>query len=507
MSIVSFWFLVFICAGVILYYTLPKSWQWVGLLVMSILFYFMAAVPYTIVYVLVSVFVAYLATNFAFFARFQSGRGKKVVCILGILAIVVNTGLWFVLKGADIWGKLVPGFNNAPVLPVAALGMGYYTLQIIGYILDCFMGNALPQKNPLKLFLFVCFFPQLITGPISRYGQLQGLYEGHELSYKNIAFGAQRILWGFFKKLVLAERVGIAVNAVWDIQGQDAVCLWFAFLLYPIQMYADFSGCMDIAIGTAECFGIKLPENFNNPFFSRTIQEFWQRWHITLGTWAKDYVLYPLLKTEGMLRFSKAAKKRFGKRYGKFITSAVGMLVLWLVMGIWHGGMKYIVGVSMWYWFLLMLGELCSPGLKRLNKILKINEECFSWHLFQSIRTYMIYAVGAVFFRAVNINEAILFLRNTIGAFFKGKWNFDIIFELETIMGLSGRDWIIVLLSIVMLVLVGLLRQNADYARCWVEKQILPFRWGIWLGLFLFVVIYGKYGAEYNAVNFIYQAF
>ena len=172
----------------------------------------------------------------------------------------INVGLWFVFKGKGLW---MPFFGEAAVMPyLAALGMGYYTLQVIGYILDCYWGSIEPQKNPLKLLLFVCFFPQMITGPISRYSQLEALYEKHPLSYENITFGAQRILWGFFKKLVLAERVGAVVNAIWEMQTQEAVFLWIALLLYPIQMYADFSGCMDIVIGAAECFGIKLPENF-----------------------------------------------------------------------------------------------------------------------------------------------------------------------------------------------------------------------------------------------------
>ncbi len=508
MSIVSFGFLIFIVMGMIIYYVLPKSWQWVELLVLSILFYLMAAVPYTIIYLVISTAVAYLATNLVSNIKFQAQKRKKIVIGAGVAAIAVNVILWFALKGADIWGGLFFGQASSFVLALpAALGMGYYTLQIIGYILDCYMGNIVPQKNPLKLFLFVCFFPQLITGPISRYSQLEGLYERHELSYENITHGAQRILWGFLKKLVLAERVGIFVNAVWGTQDIGSIYLWMAFLLYPIQMYADFSGCMDIALGTAECFGIRLPENFNNPFFSRTIQEFWQRWHITLGTWAKDYVLYPLLKSKGMIGLNKFAKKKLGKKIGKFVTTSLGMFVLWTVMGVWHGGIKYIIGVSFWYWLLLMLGELCAPALKRLNRFFKINEESFSWHLFQSVRTYIIYAVGAVFFRAVDVKQALSFLKGIFGAILKHQIHLGVLFDPNITMGLNEQDWSIILISLVLLALVGIMREKAIYARYWVDRQILPFRWFIWLAMFLYVIIYGKYGAEYNAVNFIYQAF
>lgn len=506
MSITSFGFLLMICAGCVLYYILPKSWQWMELLALSLIFYCMSAVPYTFIYLLISTAAAYLCTNYADSGRAGTDRGRKACVWLGAGAVIINAGLWFVLKGAGLWSPLFPRMSAMPF--IAAMGMGYYTLQVIGYILDCCWKSVKPQKNPLKLLLFVCFFPQMITGPISRYSQLETLYEKHALSYENITFGAQRILWGFFKKLVLAERVGVIVDAIWNLRTQEAVFLWIAFLFYPIQLYSDFSGCMDIVLGTAECFGIKLPENFNNPFFSRTIQEFWQRWHITLGTWAKDYVLYPLLKSKGMVRFGKFTKKKFGKRYGKFTATALGMFVLWMVLGIWHGGVKHIVGVSLWYWALLMLGELCTPGLKQVNKFLKVNEDSFSWQLFQSIRTYLIYAVGIVFFRAEGVGSAMSFLKNMIAMTAGGNLHLENLFDKSLLqLGLSGTDWVLILISLLFLVTVAALREKNGYARVWVARQILPFRWLVWLGLLLMVVICGKYGDEYNSVNFIYQAF
>ena len=281
-----------------------------------------------------------------------------------------------------------------------------------------------------------------------------------------------------------------------------------AFLLYPIQMYSDFSGCMDIVIGTAEVFGVRLPENFNNPFFSRTIQEFWQRWHITLGTWAKDYVLYPLLKSRGMVRLGNRARKKLGKRYGKFAATSLGMLVLWMVLGIWHGGVNHIVGVSLWYWALLMLGELCAPGLKKLTAFLRVNEDSFSWHLFQSARTYLIYAVGIVFFRADSVGRGMAFLKDLIVGTFTGNLHLEKLFDRSLLqLGLGAADWGILLICVLLLVLAAVLRERDGYARRWVAKQILPFRWFVWLGILLAVVIWGKYGDEYNAVHFIYQIF
>lgn len=517
MSITSFGYLLMILLGVLLYYLLPKSWQWVELLIMSLLFYYWVAEPYTIVYLIISTAVAYIATNYASAKGNEISGEKKAATVLGILAVLINIGLWFVFKATDLWipvisqiGRRISVFGKVTELSfVSALGMGYYTLQVIGYILDCYWENIKPQKNPLKLFLFVCFFPQMTTGPISRYHQLESLYEKHFFSYDNLCFGAQRILWGFFKKLVLAERAGIIVNGIWnDLNSYVGFYRWIALLLFPVQMYADFSGCMDIVIGTAELFGIRLPENFNSPFFSRTVQEFWQRWHITLGTWAKDYVLYPVLKSKVMVKFSRMTKKHFGKKIGKFTATALGMFVLWMVMGIWHGAPKYIVGVSLWYWVLLMLGELCSPWAKKVSAFFKIPEESFSWHFFQSTRTYLIYAVGAAFFRAPSISAGAEFVLSLCQPVIKEMSNPWIFFDNSILnLGITHQDINIIIISIVMLLIIGLLREKYGYARIWISQQMLAFRWLVWIGLFVFVLICGKYGPGYAVEEFIYQGF
>ena len=352
MTITSFTYLLFLAAGVFIYYLIPKKWQWVELLGLSILFYCIVATPYTLIYILIATAAVYFAT------AFLEKDGRKAATA-GVIAVVINAVLWFALKGYALWAPLFQVMGITVKAPVAALGMGYYTLQAVGYILDCYWGNSKPLKNPLQLLLFLCFFPQMITGPISRFHELEDMYEGRGLSYQNLTYGAQRILWGFFKKLVLAERVGVLVTAIWgNLLQYNGFYSWIAFLAFPLQLYADFSGCIDIALGTAELFGIRLPENFNSPFFSRTTQEFWQRWHITLGTWTKDYILYPVLKCSAMQKLSRFLQKKWGKKNGKLAVTAVGMFCVWLFIGLWHGEMKYVVGESLWYWILLMLGEI-----------------------------------------------------------------------------------------------------------------------------------------------------
>ncbi len=502
MTITSFAYLLFLAAGVFIYYLLPRKWQWVELLGLSILFYCIVATPYTLIYILIATAAVYFATAFL-------EKGGRKAATAGVIAVVINAVLWFALKGYALWAPLFQVIGITVKAPVAALGMGYYTLQAVGYILDCYWGNSRPLKNPLQLLLFLCFFPQMITGPISRFCELEDMYEGRGLSYQNLTYGAQRILWGFFKKLVLAERVGVLVTAIWGDPWQyNGFYSWIAFVAFPLQLYADFSGCIDIALGTAELFGISLPENFNSPFFSRTTQEFWQRWHITLGTWTKDYILYPVLKCSAMQKLSRFLQKKWGKKNGKLAVTAVGMFCVWLFIGLWHGEMKYVVGESLWYWILLMLGEIFAKRCKKWKNTLGITEDSFSWHLFQSLRTFLIYAIGIVFFRADNLKEAFSFLGDVGGVLIGRHFNPWVLFDGSMeMLGISSADLWVIFWGVVLLFVVGALREKYGYAREWVSRQLLPFRWLVWCGLFLFVVLYGKYGAQYDSVNFIYQAF
>lgn len=519
MSITSFSYLAFILAGAVLYYIVPRRAQWVELLVLSIVFYVLAASPATILYLIGSTLVAYISTMYLASPAASTERGKRTGVALAAVAIIANIAVWFAVKGDSILVSLYAVAHKIlPVLPafdgfhiLAALGMGYYSLQVIGYILDCAWENIQPQRNILKLFLFVSFFPQLTTGPISRYSQLEHMYEPHSFSYRNLAFGAQRILWGFFKKLVIAERLGILVGNIYaQPETYTGWYLWIALLLYPFQIYTDFSSSMDIVLGTAEIFGIHMPENFNNPFFSRTSQEFWQRWHMTLGGWAKDYILYPVLKSSPMVRFGKFTRKKLGKKTGKIIATSAGMFFLWMAMGIWHGAMKYLIGLSLWYWLILTVGDLLKPTSARVISFLRIPTESFSWHLFQSVRTYVIYSFGAIFFRVARISDGFAFLGSLFtftgkNGSFHNPWIF---FDGSILtLGITYGELNLLIFGTALLFAVAVLREKYGYAREWVAKQALPFRWMIWLVFFALVLVYGKYGPGFNASEFIYGGF
>lgn len=517
MSITSFRFLIFVTVAVAIYYLIPKVWQWMALLMMSLVFYHYAARTRTIIFLLISTFTVYVCTMCMDRIKRDKKAPEKAVGVLAAAAVIVNITLWFIFKGYEFWSAAIVGIGNLHntrlsgllnIELVAALGMGYYTFQVIGYVLDCAWGIVQPQRNPLKLFLFVCFFPQLTTGPISQYSQLESLYEKHSISYQNITHGAQRILWGFFKKLVLAERVGIIVAGITgNLNVYNGFYAWIAILLYPIQMYADFSGCMDIVIGVAELFDIKLAENFRNPFFSRTVQEFWQRWHITLGAWAKNYVLYPLMKSRMMINFGKFTRNKFGKPLGKTIATSVSLLAPWFVIGIWHGGFRFIIGITLWNWTILTLGELLSPVFQKIIRTFHFRTDSFGWHFFQSARTYIIYAMGITFF-AEGVGKGMVLLKSAAKVVTGEMANPWIFFDGSILnLGIAWRDINLIIIAVILLIIVGILSEKYGYARNWMDKQSVLFRWSAWIILFVIVLVYGKYGPEYYAGDFIYQRF
>lgn len=514
MTVTSFYFIVLLFVGVLLYYIAPAKIQWMVLLIISIVFYINSAIPYTILYLIISTLIAYFSTIFIDKHR-ENQITKTNGTVVAIISVILNILIWFLFKGSSFWrlgsvliNKILPSFSILGELPfAAALGMGYYTAQVIGYILDVLWGNAEAQKNPVKLFLFVCFFPQLTVGPISRYEDIKVIYEHHKFSYNNICFGAQRIIWGLFKKLVISDRIALIVNGIWaNTDSFYGVWPWIAVLLYPLEIYTDFSGCMDVVLGTAELFDIHLAENFKNPFFSRNSQEFWQRWHITLGGWARDYVFYPFMKCKWMVNFGKKCKKKYGKRWGKFIPWSISMAVLWFVMGFWHGSVQHIFGVSLWFWSVLFISELFLPLTKRITGILNIKTDSFGWHFFQSFRTYIIYALGVVFFTSNG-------LRNAFGHY---SILFDSVkyFNLWTIfdgtilnLGIEWRDINLIFVGTIILAIADCLREKYEYARVWMKRQSFGFRWFVWIFLFLMVLIYGMYGPGYDASTFIYQGF
>lgn len=512
MAITSFKFFVFCGIAIGAYYIMPQKFRWFILLLFSLAFYFTNAPAYTMIYILISLGTVYLATYlFDRIGNTETAQGQRnrrilfwTACVINVLIITVLKYLNFCILNINAIGQL---FNSdfriyGPTL-VASLGISYYGFQLIGYLCDTYWGIVKPQKNILKLFLFTAYFPQMISGPISRYREVEeDLYAGKTASYEDLIFGLERVLWGLFKKLVVAGRLGTFVDVIYaSPHDYSAFYIWIAAFAFALQLYADFSGCMDIVLGISECFGIRLSENFDSPFFSQTIQEFWQKWHISLGAWFKVYVMYPFQNTDMMVSLERKLKNKLGKKKGKRYTSYVAMLLVWLGIGVWHGsGWKYILGEGIWFWLIIVLGKEMKPIFEKISVALKINQECFSWRLFRSLRTFVLFSVGLIFFRVSTLREAVRLISLSITE--------DKITAFTSIVGigLDAKGWFICVIGLSAMLVVDYLHTKGN-VRVMLANQNILFRWFILLLLLFAVILWGQYGPGYDASDFIYKGF
>ncbi len=511
MSITSLPFLLFFAATLGLYYIIPLRFRWFALFVFSLVFFHFSAADYTIFYAVGAVLAAALCAGRIAKAR-ESGKSGIARRWL-VLGLAVDLGILAALKYN---GFFVSNLNSAFKLAgssfrlskpdlLAPLGISFYTMSVAGYLLDVYWGICPAQPNLLKMALFAGYWPQLTSGPITRYGEVgEKLYKGHRFDSRQVAFGMQRMLWGIFKKLVISARLGVIVDTIYgDGITYGGFYIWVAAVSFVFQLYTDFSGCMDIILGASECYGILLPENFRTPFFSRSVQEFFQRWHITLGAWLKDYLLYPLLRSRAWKGMADWIRVHWGKKAAKLLPSLAGMLCVWLFMGLWHGGTwGFILGWGLWYWLCIASAQVLKPVFRKITVRLKINTGCFSWHLFQSLRVFVLVAIGNMFFRL----EGLMRTLRTIRAALFPK-NPEIFFDGSLFkLGLNGPNFILMVICLLLLLVVSVLQEKGS-VREQIAKQNLPFRWMVWYGLIFGILIFGMYGPGYDAVDFIYRGF
>lgn len=325
MSITSFYFLCLFALALLLYYLIPKKVQWPLLLLLSIGYFLTSAEVrdshawYLILYPMAAVGAVWGAAILIDRTKEQKKKLAALIC-----AVLFCVGLLCTLKFFHL-GLLAP------------MGISFYTLTLLGYLFDVYYEIGPVQRNYGKLLLFGCYFPTMISGPIMKYSDMEKqMYTGHKLDYRNVTFGMQRMLLGFFKKLVISERTAILANEIFNnYEKYSGVSIWVGAAAFTMQLYTDFDGCMDIVLGISECFGIRLPENFSAPFLSRSIEKYWRRWHISLGDWLKNYLFYPLLRTKFFMNLPKKLKGKLGKKGAKQATTFLAMLILWFTIGYW----------------------------------------------------------------------------------------------------------------------------------------------------------------------------
>ncbi|ODM13326.1 membrane-bound O-acyltransferase family protein [Eisenbergiella tayi] len=520
MSITSFYFLIFYAFILFIYYNVPKWMQWSVLLAASLFYFLTSGNSILILYPLTATAISHFGIRTI--VRIESDReelkrkGKNpdfikrnVLCatVIGILIFLITFKyINFVINTingiGNFWGR------NTVLFPVVnwlvPLGISYYSLSLIGYVADVYFGIAKPENNFGKLAVYGMYFPVMISGPILKYREDgEQFFQPHFFDYTHVTRGMQRMLWGYFKKLIISERMAIIVNTVYgNYADYPGGYIWIGTICFAFQLYTDFSGCMDIVLGMSETFGIRLPENFERPFFSKNISEYWRRWHITLGIWMKEYVFYPLLRTSFFIKFGKKLRKCFGKKWGKQLTTFTAMFFLWFTVGIWHGGSwKYIIGSGLLHWFYIVCGEISSPWTDKVMYKLHLKDESFVMKLFRIFRTFFLVNIGFVFFRAASVSDAVKMLRaatvNNVVDIINGGF-------LQL-----GLDWIEIVISIMalfLLFMISLMQRNGSVRDRVADRNIFQ-RWVIWYALLFMVILLGYYGPGYTAAEFIYQGF
>lgn len=529
MLFTSYGFILFIAILLGVYYIFPKKYQWTLLLAASYFFYAFSGIENFafILFTTVSCFFVariiekrknredeYVANNKDTLDKeqrkaYRAKEKKKRFHILllglllnfGMLAVIKYTA--FALKNVNSVLKLfgVGGFGIPDLL--LPLGISFFVFQSTGYLIDVYRGKTYAEKNIAKLALFVSFFPQIAQGPISRHGDLAAqLYEPHKFNAKSLKFGLQRILWGYFKKLVIADRILIVIKAMLnDTATFDGVYVILLILLYSAEIYADFTGGIDITIGLSEAMGIRLKENFNHPFSSRSTKEYWNRWHITMGSWFTDYVFYPLSVTKPMMKLSKWSRAHLGNTVGKRLPVYLATTVTWFLTGLWHGAAWNFIVWGLLNCLVILVSQEFEPLYRRFrNKFPRLTAS-YGYHCFEATRTFLL--MGLIRSLDCYANVGLTFkmwgsmftLRNWSECF-GGQ-----IFEL----GLELKDYVVLAVAIIIVAIVSRLSQNRDL-REWLYGRT-TLSWTLSILLLLAIILFGAYGIGYDASQFIYTIY
>ena len=481
-------FLVFLPVVATLYHILPHRWRWVWLLASSYLFYMSWNAEYITVLLLVTAIGYGVGLRLA---RETEPKTRRLVLSFGLVTIL---GILFFFRYFNLANRLLqPVFSQLiwsgrfPEIHVAVpLGISFFTLQAMSYMIDTYRGVARPERHAGIFALFMAFFPHVTAGPIARANQLlPQFYERHPADYDRVVTGLQRMAWGFFKKLVIADRLALIVNPVYGKPSAfTGAALILATYAFAFQIYCDFSGYSDIAIGAARIMGFELQENFRQPYSAQSIVDFWRRWHISLSNWLRDYVFYPLSRA--------IQRSRMGS--GGLLGLILPPMVTMLVSGLWHGtnrtflvwgglnGMFMVVAVLISRW--RNPWRLPSRLPPRITAGLKI------------FATFNLVSFGWIFFRANSLSDAVYIVTHLF--VFP-----EMPSSLSSIVPGGRYEWMIAVLALLLMGTVQWIQSRNGNLREVMLRQPAWLRWAAYYSLVAVILMFGKLGNY----NFIYQDF
>ena len=535
MSYFSIEFCMFAIILFVAYFVCPKSKQWICLLIFSYAFYLFFSIKLA-VFLLITTFSIYAAAismqnkneraseiikkNKGVWEREERKKFKEAVNrrnrITIVIALFLNFGILAFFKFYGVASDTFNSVSGQALLPklnlILPLGISFYTFQAVGYLIDVYRGAITAERNIAKFALFLSFFPQILQGPISTYSQLaHQLYEPHRLSFANFKHGAELILWGVFKKLVIADRAWVVLSQFTeDVYSYNGTTITFMVFLYALQLYADFAGGIDISRGIAQILGIDMIDNFRRPYFAVSLGDYWRRWHISLGAWMKNYVFYSISLSKASanvskrLKNSKFGKSSFGSHVSKVLPSAFASLIIFILVGIWHGaGWKFVV-YGLWNGIILMMSTILAPVYKSTNRLLHINEEAFLFRLFRIARTFLLVYIGYVIDLAPNMKGAMIMFRNMLF-----DQNFSVAYEQIKGMPLFKDEYVLLLICSFVLLIVGIIQETHKDTtiRDMLDQKTFMLRWVIIYAGVMAIIVLGTYGPGYNPADFVYMQF
>lgn len=485
-------FLLFFPIALLIYWSIPAKLRRLWLLLCSYFFYMCWNAKY-IVLILGTTIVTYVCA--ILMEKIANTRAKKTVMAICILLNLGNLFFFkyfnFALDTISHITGAVPRHLNI-ILPV---GISFFTFQALGYVVDCYRGDTRAEHNLITYALFVSFFPQLVAGPIERSGNLLGQIK--ELGMKTrkelvdwlqVRDGLILMAWGMFMKLVIADRVAIIVDNVYEnVTSYGSVPILMAFFGFGLQIYCDFSSYSIIAIGAARVMGVKLMENFNAPYFATSITDFWRRWHISLSTWFRDYLYIPL----------------GGNRKG-CVRKYLNVLIVFTLSGLWHGANWTFVFWGMIHGLIQILENVMKPLLNKCEKKFGINNRTFGFNVFRAIIVTFIADFAWIFFRADSFGQARDFIK---GLFIRQNWwalSTDEIYSY----GLDAQEMWILAGAVVLLALVDYLKARKKITLDkWLGGQFVGFRIAFLLAIVISTIVFGEYGPGFDSQQFIYFQF
>ncbi|WP_339710943.1 MBOAT family O-acyltransferase [uncultured Kriegella sp.] len=415
-------------------------------------------------------------------------KSEKRRKLLLYLSLFVNLGFllyfkyfnFFIDSFASAFTLLGKPLETSTLNIILPVGISFYTFQTLSYTIDVYRNKLGPTDNILSFFAFVAFFPQLVAGPIERASHLLPQFSKlYRFNIDEVRSGLQLMLWGFFKKVVIADRLAILVNTVYNNPGaHSGIDFTIATLFFAFQIYCDFSGYSDIAIGLARTMGFDLMKNFDSPYFSKSITEFWRRWHISLSTWFRDYVYIPL----------GGSKKGKNRTY-------INLFTVFLVSGLWHGAAITFIIWGALHGVVIVLEKATKTIRNNVFQLIGLDKDVFSNRLFFGFVTFSIVAFAWIFFRSNSFSDAQLIISKIVSLEMS---------ELSKDIGLSNFNFNLSIVLILTLILIEYANKRISFSG-FVNSQSRVFRWAIYTVSILFILFYGVYGED--SPEFIYFQF